>query len=339
MAQPNKRLHGTRNNITDVPGIYIGNHTDHEILSGVTVVIPDDRSTAGVNVMGGAPGTRETDLLDSMNLVQKVDAILLSGGSAFGLSVADGVMRFLEESGRGYPAREGVIVPIVPAAILYDLYRGSVKSRVNASHGYEACEHLGHDCLNGNYGAGTGAIAGGIKGGLGTASEILPNGASVGAVVAVNSAGYVADPVTGGIFARYLELGSEFNDLPSLPFAGDLTYPLTAKLGQNTVIAVVATDLTLNKAECNRVAKMAHDGIARAIRPSHTMFDGDTIFALSTKKQFTNNRRGFIVSLIGHTAADVLSRAIVHAVINAKSVSGIQSYWDKFKDVLTHKHV
>ena len=333
MAKSTRRLHGTRNSITDVPSICVGNYTDHEILSGVTVVMPDDRSIAGVSVMGGAPGTRETDLLDSLNLVQKVDAVLLSGGSAFGLSVADGVMKFLEESGRGYPAREGVLVPIVPAAILYDLYRGSRKGRVNAFHGYMACKNIGSDCPNGNYGAGTGAIAGGIKGGLGTASEILPNGVSVGAIVAVNSAGYIADPLTGGIFAKYLELGSEFNDLPFLPFAGDFIHPLTAKLGQNTIIAVVATDLTLSKAECTKVAKLAHDGIARAVRPSHTMFYGDTIFMISTQKQITNNRRGSIVSLIGYIASDCLSRAIVHAVINAKSVSGIQSYWDKFREV------
>jgi L-aminopeptidase/D-esterase-like protein len=326
-----KRTHGPKNSITDVSGLKIGTYTNLDILSGVTVVLPDERSVAGVNVMGGAPGTRETDLLNPVNLVSEVDAIVLSGGSAFGLSAADGVMKYLEENGRGYQVRDDVRVPIVPAAIIFDLYRGSVKDKVKAENGYEACRNINFESLNGNIGAGTGAIAGGIKGGLGTASEILPNGVTVGAIVAVNSAGYVADPNSGGIYSRYLELSSEFENVPPIQFSGELHTPLSKKLGENTVIAVVATDLKLDKAECTKVAQMAQDGISRAVRPSHTMFDGDTIFALSTSKIIGNIRRGSIVSLIGSSAADVLSRAIVHAVISAESVNGIPNYWEKFR--------
>ena len=331
MKKPFKRTHGPKNSITDVTGLKIGTYTNLDILSGVTVVLTDEGSVAGVNVMGGAPGTRETDLLNPVNLISEVDAIVLSGGSAFGLGAADGVMKYLEENGRGYRVREDVRVPIVPAAIIFDLYRGRVRDKVKADYGYEACQNLDYEFLNGNIGAGTGAIAGGIKGGLGTASEILPNGVTVGAIVAVNSAGYVADPYSGGVYSRYLELNSEFKEVPHLQFSGELQTPLSEKLGENTVIAVVATDLKLDKAECNKVAQMAQDGITRAVRPSHTMFDGDTIFALSTSNIMSNSKRGSILSLIGSSAADVLSRAIVHAVICAESVNGIPNYWEKFK--------
>ncbi len=329
---PTHRHHGPRNSITDVQGIKIGNHSDMDILTGVTVVVPDERCTAGVDVRGGAPGTRETDLLDPVNLVERVDAVVLSGGSAFGLSTADGVMRFLDEQGRGYPAKNGVHVPIVPAAIIYDLNRGKKQGRINADMGYTACENLSYECHNGNVGAGVGAVAGGIKGGLGTASEVLHNGVCVGAVVAVNSAGYVADPLSGGLYARYLELDKEYGDAPVLSIHGDMHTPLSVRLGENTVIAVVATDAALTKTECSKVAQMAHDGIARAVRPSHTLFDGDTVFALSTMKHVMKNGRGSIVSLIGSTAADVLSRAIIHGVINAETVNGIPCYRDRFSD-------
>ena len=324
------RVHGERNSITDVPGIQIGNCTDLDVLSGVTVVIPNDRCVAGVDVRGGAPGTRETDLLNPVNQVDKVDGVMISGGSAFGLSNAEGVMRFLEERGRGYPARDGVKIPIVPSAIIFDLYRGEKRGRLSLESGYQACKSLSYTLKQGNVGAGTGAVAGGIKGGLGTASEILPNDVTVGAVVAVNPAGYVADPMYGGLYARNLELEGEFGNLPGLEVSGNLLSPLSARLGENTVIGIVATDASLSKTEVTKVSQMAQDGIARAVSPAHTMFDGDTIFALSTGEKETNGRRGSLVSLIGAISADVFSRAIIHGVLNASSVNGIASYRDHF---------
>ncbi len=325
-----KRMIGPRNRITDVKGIKVGNHTDLDVLSGVTVIVPDERCTAGVDVRGGAPGTRETDLLNPVNHVQEVDAVLLSGGSAFGLSNADGVMRFMEEEDRGYLARNGIKVPIVPAAIIFDLNRGEKSGRIDPNSGYEACKSLSLDIDLGNVGAGTGAKAGGLKGGLGSASEVLPNGVTVGAIVAVNSAGYVADPIEGGLYARYLEINEEFGDVPSLHINASVQTPLSTRLGENTVIGLVATDASLSKTEANKVAQMAHDGIARAVNPSHTMFDGDTVFSLATGVVDTNGIRGSLVSLIGATAADVLSRAIIHGVLNASSVNGIPSYRDRF---------
>jgi len=325
------RKHGSNNSITDVSGVQIGNYTDETALSGVTVVMPHERSVAGVDVRGGAPGTRETDLLNPVNLVQKVDAIVLSGGSAFGLSTCDGVMKYLEEEERGYTAKEDIRVPIVPAAIIFDLYRGEVHKRAKASWGYEACMNLGQECPNGNIGAGSGAVAGNIKGGLGTASEVLSNGVTVGAVVAVNSAGYVADPKYGGLYARYLELESEFAATPELPCHGNYYSPLSARLGENTVIAVVATDVILDKTECTKVAQMAQDGLARAIQPSHTLFDGDTVFSLSTGEKHVDNKRGSLVSLVGSSASDVLSRAIIHAVLAAESTKDVNCYREMFK--------
>lgn len=325
-----KRIHGPRNSITDVSGIKVGNYTDLEVLSGVTVVLPDDRCVAGVDVRGSAPGTRETDLLNPVNQVSKVDAVMLSGGSAFGLGNADGVMRFLEENNRGYPTRGGVKVPIVPSAIIFDLYRGEKRERVSTDAGYLACQQAGLDVSQGNIGAGTGAVAGGIKGGLGTASEVLPNGVTVGAIVSVNSAGYVADPVNGGFYARYLELGNEYGETPKLPTRLDVHTPLSARLGENTVIGVIATDAALTKTECTKVAQMTHDGIARAVSPAHTMFDGDTIFAISTGAKESYSHKGSRISLIGSTAADVMARAIIHGVLHANSVNGIKSYAETF---------
>jgi L-aminopeptidase/D-esterase-like protein len=331
-GEPVLRVHGERNSITDVPGIQVGNYTDLDVLSGLTVIIPDDRCVAGVDVRGGAPGTRETDLLNPVNHVDKIDAVLLSGGSAFGLSNADGVMRYLEEEGRGYPARDGIKVPIVPSAIIFDLYRGEKRGRMSLESGYQACMSLSVDLKQGNVGAGTGAIAGGIKGGLGTASEVLSSGVTVGAVAVVNSAGYTTDPTCGGFYARNLELGGEFGNLPELPIKGNVLSPLSARLGENTVIGVVATDTSLSKTEVTKVAQMAQDGVARAVSPAHTMFDGDTIFALSTGGKETNGNRGSLVSLIGAVAADVFSRAIIHGVINASTANGIVSYRDKFQN-------
>jgi L-aminopeptidase/D-esterase-like protein len=327
------RMPGETNSIKDVQGIQVGNYTDTEILSGTTVIIPEESTIAGVDIRGGAPGTRETALLDPINLIQKVDAITLSGGSAFGLSTASGVMKYLEEQGRGHETLKGDKIPIVPAAIIFDLYRGRKHGKLSSQAGYDACLNLGKNLQQGNYGAGTGAIGGRIKGGLGTASEVLENGIVVGALAVVNCAGYAADPIEGGFFARYLELDCEYKGLKKLHINAT-RIPMKKSSGNNTLLGVIATNLELSKTEATKVAQMTQDGIARAIRPAHTMYDGDTVFTLTTSKTKQDGPRGSVVSLIGSTAADVLSRSIIHAIIEAKTVYNIRCYRDIFKEKL-----
>jgi L-aminopeptidase/D-esterase-like protein len=241
-------------------------------------------------------------------------------------------MKYLEEQGRGHETLRGDIVPIVPAAIIFDLYRGRKRDKLTSQAGYNACLNLSKRFHQGNHGAGTGAIGGKIKGGLGTASEVLDNGVVVGALAIVNSAGNVVDPVEGGFYARYLELGCEYKGLKHLPI--NAACVSKKNLGENTLLGVIATDMELSKAEATKVAQMAHDGIARAIHPAHTMYDGDTVFALSTSKLKQSGPRGSLVSLIGSTAADVLSRSIIHAILKAETVNNIPCYRDKFKDKL-----
>lgn len=325
-----KRLHGEMNSITDVEGIRVGSYTDLDILSGATVVLPDDRVAAGVDIRGGAPGTREVALLHPVNIVQEVDAVVISGGSSFGLSVSTGVMDYMEERGSGYMTRRGVRVPIVPTAILYDLYRGSKHGRLIDWSGYEACLDAGKPIRQGNIGAGTGAVAGGIKGGLGSASELLDGGACVGAISAVNSAGHVCDPVYGGLYARYLELEGEFRGLERLPLQADVRYPLGNGGCECTVLGVVATDVRLSKVELTKVAQMAQDGVARAVFPAHTMYDGDTVFAVSTGKHVLGGERASVISRIGSVSADVLSRSIMHGVLSAETVNDIICYREKY---------
>jgi L-aminopeptidase/D-esterase-like protein len=325
-----KRETGRTNTLTDVEGVTIGNFTDQSILSGVTVIIPDERAAAGVDVRGGAPGTREVPLLDPVNLVQKVDAIVLSGGSSYGLSASTGVMEYLEERGRGYTTRKGEIVPIVTSAILYDLYRGEKHGKISSRAGSLACLNIGKPLEQGNTGAGTGAVSGGLKGGLGSASEVVEEGVCVGAIAAVNSAGHTCDPLHGGFYARSLELEDEYGELENLPLDPSISYTMDGGAGECTVLGVVATDLSLSKVELTKVARMAQDGVARAVRPSHTMYDGDTIFALSTGKIEHSGERASMISKIGHVAADTLSRSILHGVLAAESVNGIMSYREKF---------
>lgn len=336
---------GMHNAITDVPGVKVGHATINEGggLTGTTVVLVEDGAVAGVDVRGAAPGTRETDLLDPMNLVQEVQAIVLSGGSAYGLAAADGVMRYLEERGLGYPVGEGRVVPIVPAAILFDLGRGGDWTvRPTAETGYEAASNAASGPVEqGNVGAGTGARAGGLKGGIGTASVVLENGVVVGAIVAINAVGQAHNPATGELYAHFLELDGEFTRLqpgtgaaPTGGFVvdyaelfgdgGDLA-------GRNTTIGVVATNVQLDKAQAQKIAQMAHDGMARAVRPSHTMFDGDTIFALSTGEL---ELEGFgQLNAIGAAAADAFARAVVHAMLNVESVGEMQSYCDAYPNM------
>ncbi len=323
---------GPNNAITDVAGVRVGHYDEGP--TGVTVVLaPDAGAVAGVDVRGSAPATRETDLLRPTNLVQRVHAVVLSGGSAFGLRSADGVMRWLAERGRGFPVGEGHVVPIVPAAALFDLGRGGNWTvQPEADWGRRACESASDGKVpQGNVGAGAGAAAGGLKGGLGTASALTPSGVTVGALVALNPLGAVADPDSGRLYAAEFGLPGEFEGLTPHAARGPAGQegPL-----RNTTLAVVATDAALSKAEATKLAQMSHDGLARTIRPAHTMFDGDAVFALATgEREFEPEgevpfgAEGAIkVNQLGALAADVLARAVGHAVLHAESAWGVASY-------------
>jgi L-aminopeptidase/D-esterase-like protein len=276
----------SHDDITDVPGIRAGHWTDPVGLTGCTVVLAEGGAIGGVDVRGAAPGTRETDLLGPGRLVERVHAVLLTGGSAFGLAAADGVMAYLRERGVGFPAAAGP-VPIVPAAVLYDLANGA-PVYPDAAAGRAACEAAGEGPLaQGGAGAGTGATvgkllgpAGAMRGGLGSASARLPDGTTVGAVVAVNALGDVRDPDSGAIVAGARARDGRWLDSFAALRTGALPPPEAQ--GANTTLAVVATDAPLDRSAAYRLAQNAHDGLARAIRPCHTPFDGDTVFALST---------------------------------------------------------
>lgn len=326
------------NAITDVPGILVGQVQDLEALTGCSVVLCKEGAVGGVDQRGGAPGTRETDLLRPMHLVQKVHAVLLSGGSAFGLDAAGGVMRYLEEAGIGFKTG-AANVPIVPAAILYDLGLGDPKIRPDAEMGYQACLAATDDPpAEGNAGAGTGASvgfilgpAGAMKSGIGTASRDLGGGAVVGALVAVNTFGDVIDPLNGEIVAGVrpakvgpITLGGDglFADTMEVMkgMVGKTALGFAARA--NTVIGVVATNARLDKEEANKVAEMAHDGLARTIRPAHTMLDGDTLFALSTGKARVD------VNIVGAFAAEAVAEAILRGVRAAEAAGGLPSASD-----------
>ncbi len=326
---------GTFNGLTDVPGLTVGCHTDNAAVSGVTVVLCPEGAVGGVDVRGAAPGTRETDLLSPLNLVERVQGVVLSGGSVYGLAAADGVVRWLAEKGCGFPLGEGCVAPIVPAAVLFDLGRGAqFVPPVTAEWGRLACEAASAGPIAmGCAGAGTGALSHSIKGGLGTASLVLDSGITVAALMAVNSDGSVVNPRTGRLWEAGLEVGGEFAPLgrravriPSRPAPGP---------ARNTTIGVVATDATLTKPQAAKVAQMAHDGMARAIRPAHTMFDGDTIFSLATGRRPLPDIAGFFpsgpaqaVNEIGHAAADCTARAIIRAILKASSLAGMTAFCD-----------
>jgi L-aminopeptidase/D-esterase-like protein len=326
---------GKYNAVTDVEGLLVGNYTDLEALSGVTVVICSEGAVAGVDVRGSAPGTRETDLLEPENLVEKVQAIVLSGGSVYGLAASDGVVRWLSEHGFGFPLDGSHVAPIVPAAVLFDLGRGkSYIPPISADWGKEACLAAASGALpQGCVGAGTGALSGAIKGGLGTASMVMASGITVGALVAVNSFGTVIDPVTGRPWEIRLEVDGEFAE------HGKRSVILPKASGkapaQSTTIGLVATDAALSKVQARKVAQMAHDGLARAIRPAHTMFDGDTLFCLATGKRELSNQPGVFIAAraqaineLGHVAADCISRAIIHGILSARSLNGMIAFRD-----------
>jgi len=298
-------------------------------------VLAPPGTVGGVDVRGGAPGTRETELLDPANSVRHVDAVVLTGGSAFGLAAADGVMRLLEERGRGV-RMDGGVVPIVPAAVIFDLPVGAWSKRPTAEFGYAAAAAAGADVGLGSVGAGVGARAGVLKGGVGTASTVLDTGVTVGALVVVNAAGEVFDPGTG--LPWMADLAVEFG-LSAPPTGQCLAYAARHRESSplNTTIAVVATDAALGKAACHRVAVAAQDGLARTIRPAHTPLDGDTVFALATGAVAVPPDPGTPVAMseetalttaVGAAAADCLARAVLVGVLAAETVAGIPAYRD-----------
>ena len=309
----------TNATLTAVSGLRVGHAQNDEALTGCTVVLCEDGAVGGVDQRGGAPGTRETDLLRPMHRIEKVHAVLLTGGSAFGLDAAAGGMRYLEERGIGYDT--GVArVPIVPAAVIFDLAIGRPDMRPNAEMGYQACLNATSEPVaEGNVGAGAGATVGkilgmdqAVKAGIGSICVEIADGLIVGALVVVNALGDVVDPQSGKIIAG-ARSGDAFAD--TLTIMRDLPVEKAAQV--NTVIGVVATNARLSKEEANKVAQMAQDGLARAVRPAHTMFDGDTIFALST------GDRAVDVNIAGAFAAEALAQAIVQAVRAARSAGGV----------------
>ncbi|MFF7448444.1 MULTISPECIES: P1 family peptidase [unclassified Streptomyces] len=333
--------------LTDVTGVRVGHATrvGDGWLTGTTVVLaPEGGAVAAVDVRGGGPGTKETDALDPRNVVQKVEAIVLTGGSAYGLDSASGVMAWLEERGRGVPV--GVdpahVVPVVPAACVFDLGRGGdFRARPDAATGRAAVEaaaasEVGAAVAEGGVGAGTGAVVGAMKGGVGTASTVLDSGITVAALVVANAAGSVMDPETGVLYGEL--------------FQGRVNYPEASvheaacrRLAEgaarnappplNTTLAVVATDADLSKAQAQKLAGTAHDGIARAVRPVHLLHDGDTVFALATGQRPLDTGHPLALNDVLAAGADVVTRAIVRAVRAAESVEGAGGVWPSYGEL------
>lgn len=315
---------GPLNLITDIPGLRVGNAADPRVKSGVTVLTSGTPFAAAVHVMGGAPGTRETDLLAPDKLVGRVDALVLSGGSGFGLAACDGVMAGLRAAGRGFSVGDAR-VPIVPGAIVFDLLNGGDKGWADNPYpalGRAAFDAAATDFALGTAGAGTGATTGNLKGGLGSASAVLENGLTVGALVVVNAAGRATVRDTRHFWAAPWELDDEFGGLglPAAFPAADEPAP-AKRLGEATTIAIVATDAALDKAGLQRLAIAAHDGMARALVPSHTPFDGDLVFAVSTGARSLPDT-GTDPFLLGHAAASALARAIARGVHAATPAPG-----------------
>jgi len=334
---------GPKNLITDVPGLKVGHAQDDALKSGTTVLTADHAFTASVHVMGGAPGTRETDLLAPDKSVTKVDAIALSGGSAFGLDASSGVSDALRLQGRGYPVGD-TVVPIVPGAILFDLLNGGDKNWTDNPYralGRAAFEAASEDFALGTAGAGTGALAAMHKGGLGSASLVLDTGVTVGALVAANPLGSVTTRGDRHLWAAPFEMQGEFGGLGPDPSAGLGLPPLSRKSQAmrpaapertNTTIAIVATDAALTKAQCQRLAVAAHDGIARAVMPAHTPGDGDLVFGISTGTQPL--ARETELGLLGHAASLCLARAIARAIYLATPAPGdLLPCWSALQDI------
>lgn len=320
---------GKTNLITDVPGLLVGNANNSDIKTGVTVLSASKPFLASVDVMGGAPGTRETDCLAAENLVSDIDAIVLSGGSAFGLDAASGVTDALAENNRGF--RVGpVTVPIVPAAIIFDLINGGDKQWSQNPYkqlGRDALDNAGVDFQLGTHGAGTGATCATLKGGLGSASVVLPSGHTVGALVVVNPHGSPVVPDSKHFWAAPFEVGSEFGGLGVCTETQPLYNPKNEKLAAyeakaNTTIGVVATDAILDKAQAKRFAVAAQDGLARAIVPSHTLFDGDLIFGVSTRAKTVSEADSAVLNMaLGHAGALCMARAVARGVFMASAAN------------------
>jgi L-aminopeptidase/D-esterase-like protein len=328
---------GPRNLLTDVPGIRVGNAQDAAALTGVTVVLPDRPMPAAVDVRGGGPGTRETDALVPGRLVQTADAVVLSGGSAFGLAAADAAMLWLAERGRGFAVGDAR-VPIVPAAVIFDLANGGDKDRAEPPYrrlAVAACDAAAADFALGNAGAGMGAKAGDLKGGLGSASAVGDDGLIVAALVVANPVGSAVHPGSSALWAWPLEQIGEMGHQtpPALPAGLEPDFPFLSGLsaGGNTLLAVVATNADLDRGEATRMATMAHDGIARAVRPAHTPFDGDTVFALAEGSWTPPQPRAVALARIGAIAADCVARAIGRAVYLADGAGKFTSWRQRFR--------
>lgn len=310
---------------TDIDGIKVGHAQDLKAATGCTVIICEDGATGGVDVRGGSPGTRETDLLDPQNLVDKIHAVMLSGGSAFGLDAASGAMKYLEEKDIGFDVQV-TKVPIVCSAVLFDLVVGDYKVRPDLEMGYKACVNATEkECPNGNIGAGTGATVGkflgierAMKGGLGSYA-IQIGDLKVGAIVAVNALGDIIDPETGEVLAGLLD-----EDKKNLAGTENIMAKKYSEkkniFSGNTTIGVVATNGIFTKAEANKLASMSHNGYARTMRPAHSIFDGDTIFAMATGKIEAD------INVVGFLAARAMERAVVNAIKSAESAYGFKAY-------------
>lgn len=340
---------GPHDAITDVSGVRVGHHhrLEEGWATGTTVVLTPGGAVGGVDGRGGAPGTRETDLLAPENLVQEVHAVCLSGGSAYGLAAADGVMRWLGERGLGFPVgpEPAHVVPIVPAAVVFDLPVSAWGNRPGAEFGYLACEAAGDGPVEqGCVGAGAGATVGSLKGGIGTASVVTDAGFTVGAIAVVNAHGEAVDFATGRLFAASAESAGEPAELfgvrrwPDRP--GER--PVRGAPPLNTTIGVVATDAVLTKAECKRLAMAAQDGLARAVRPAHSMFDGDTVFAVATGARpipeaagpFPLPVRAASVDVLCDAAATAFARAVAHGTLRATGLPGLPAYRDVWPETL-----
>lgn len=323
---------GPRNLITDVPGLKVGQAEDVRVRSGVTVILPDDRGVCASDVRGGGPGTRETDALAAENLVDEVDAVVLAGGSVYGLAAADGVAAWLGARGRGFVVSPDPAVPpspVIPSAILFDLANGGDKTWGEAPPfaelGRRAVANADVAFDLGSFGAGCGAMAGALKGGLGSASVVTADGYTVGAVVAVNSWGSVVAPGGRSFWAAPYEIDAEFGGLGSAGLSAapdDWGLSKAPAGGRNTTIACVAVDAALTSAQARRVAMMAQDGLARAIRPVHAPFDGDVVFAISTAARPLAEPSAYTLARLGALAADCLARAVARGVYEARAWPG-----------------
>jgi L-aminopeptidase/D-esterase-like protein len=327
---------GRLNSITDVPGLTVGNAHDERLRSGVTVLLGETAFTAIVDIRGASPGTRDTNGLNLASVGYPVDAIVLAGGSLYGLDAVSGVLAHLRAQGRGYAYEKAIApLPMVPGAILFDLANGGDKNWGEATPypglGRKAAENASRDVALGNSGAGYGARAGQYKGGLGSASTVLPDGVVVGALAAVNAVGSPVIPGTDAFWAFALEQEREFGGRRprdfnpiSLDLPTDIKEGPTA--GTNTTLAIVATNAPVSRVGLQQIAIMATDGFARALRPSHTPFDGDLVFAVSTVADPPGNANPALTMLLGHIAADCLARAISRGVYAADTLGPYRSY-------------